>query len=80
VASKARSAVSPGAGRRGKTGFLVSVGDGHGMASRLLEVLGDEVMRPEIKKRAAQDAALRFELEIMIAKYLHLYQTILQRQ
>ena len=61
----------------GKTGFLVPSGDAPVMARRIMQLLEDDAYRQQIGRQAADDAARRFGLELMVKEYLQVYHELL---
>ena len=57
----------------GKTGFLVPSGDAPVMARRIMQLLEDDAYRQQIGRQAADDAARRFGLELMVKEYLQVF-------
>lgn len=61
----------------GKTGFLIPSGDAHSMAKRTIQLLEDDAYRQLMGRQAAEDAARRFGLEMMVKEYLQVYRELL---
>ena len=61
---------------KGRTGFLVPVGDARALAGRVLALLVDEGLRLRMGQTAAEDAARRFGMERMVGEYLAFYDEI----
>ena len=62
----------------GSTGFLVGAGDAEGMASRMVQILGDEARRTGMGRQAAETAILRFGIDAQADSYLSWYGEILR--
>ena len=63
----------------GHTGFLVPGGDAEGMASRILQLLSDDVRRRHMGVQAVEAARRRFDLRQQAQTYLDWYQEIISR-
>jgi glycosyltransferase involved in cell wall biosynthesis len=63
----------------GHTGFLVPGGDAEGMASRILQLLSDDVRRRQMGAQAVEVARRRFDLHQQVQAYLDWYQEIISR-
>ena len=63
----------------GHTGFLVPGGDAAGMASRILQLLSDDVLRRHMGAQAVEVARRRFDLRQQVQAYLDWYQEIISR-
>jgi N-acetyl-alpha-D-glucosaminyl L-malate synthase BshA len=61
----------------GETGLLNDVGDYHQMASNALEILKDELVHNEYKRRAFAHAEL-FDVSVVAPKYLEIYYSLIQ--
>jgi len=63
----------------GHTGFLVLGGDAEGMASRILQLLSDDVLRRQMGAQAVEVVRRRFDLSQQVHTYLDWYQEIISR-
>jgi glycosyltransferase involved in cell wall biosynthesis len=66
--------------RPSSTGFLTPPGDAQTMASHILELLSNEVLRGNMSAEATEDARRRFDLETQVDTYLAWYESLIQRQ
>jgi len=62
------------------TGILTRPGDAEEMAIGLERILSNDPLRHRLSRNARADAALRFDLQIQVKRYLEWYETILQKQ
>lgn len=65
--------------RDGWNGFLVPPRDPRRFAERILDLLGDRTAAAEMGARAAQLARTEFNLEITVARYAAVYETLVRR-
>ncbi|MFQ5866146.1 MAG: N-acetyl-alpha-D-glucosaminyl L-malate synthase BshA [bacterium] len=63
----------------GETGFLLPVGEIASMAQKVLELLTNDTVYEEFKKRARERAVKCFDSHLIIPKYEAFYQEILNR-
>ena len=64
----------------GRTGFLVSAGDAAAMATRIVQLLMNDVLRAQMGATAAETASRMFDLRVQAATYLEWYQKIIREQ
>ncbi|HLO17858.1 MAG TPA: glycosyltransferase [Anaerolineales bacterium] len=62
------------------TGRLTPAGDAQALASRILELLSDDMCRKNMSIAAAEDARLRFNLQSQVDTYLEWYQMLVQKE
>jgi glycosyltransferase involved in cell wall biosynthesis len=60
----------------GETGFLVPPGDAKAMATRIVALMTDDMLRKRMSKKAAQDARKRFDLNQQVNAYLEWYREL----
>jgi glycosyltransferase involved in cell wall biosynthesis len=63
-----------------RTGFLVPAGDAQALATRLMDLLSDDVRRKNMGIEAAEDACRRFDLRLQVDAYLEWYQALVQHE
>jgi N-acetyl-alpha-D-glucosaminyl L-malate synthase BshA len=61
----------------GETGYLLPVGDVEGMATRALEILGDDALRHTMGHRAREITIERFDEEKIVPRYREMYERVL---
>lgn len=61
----------------GKTGFLSDVGDLEKMSGLAARLLQDEALRREMGRRARRSVIARYSTDLIIPKYIELYERIL---
>ena len=61
------------------TGILTRAGDPESMALGIERILGNDPLRHQLSRNAKADAALRFDLQIQVKRYLEWYETILEK-
>ena len=62
-----------------ETGFLVAMGDGEGMAARVLQLITNKTLVRQYGERAADSARRRFDLRLQADRYLDWYYEIVDR-
>jgi glycosyltransferase involved in cell wall biosynthesis len=62
----------------GKTGFLVSLGDIHGLSGRLVELAGNPALREQLGREGRDFVRANFAVETMVEKIYALYQNLSQ--
>ncbi|MFH1502392.1 MAG: glycosyltransferase [Candidatus Eisenbacteria bacterium] len=66
--------------RDGDTGFIVPVGDGEGVAARLLEILSSSQLRRRMGERGRERALENFTVGRMVDETVRLYETTLRER
>ncbi len=79
LGATARCAGEPAWGPGSATGILVPSADAEAMAEAILTLLTDSELRLRLGENAARDAAVRFDLQTQVERYLSWYAEILKR-
>jgi glycosyltransferase involved in cell wall biosynthesis len=64
----------------GRTGFLVSPGDAHDLAEKVVQIVTDSELRENIARRAAETARRRYSFERQVDAYLQWYHEVINEK
>jgi glycosyltransferase involved in cell wall biosynthesis len=64
----------------GRTGFLVSPGDAHGLSERVAQLLSDPGLRENMGRQAAESARCRFSFDRQVDTYLEWYRELVDEK